>query len=170
MAQSHQNRIHASVCAFQTASDALILALERMNDEAAARAPREGGWNAAQIGYHVAITNDYLAGILTGAVPRAIPTPDGFAENPEILKSVPSKVETFPQLEPPPTATRAEAIAKLQTSVGDTVKAIETLDPERATKYCVKFPMGHLSMYQMADFIGSHVLRHHHQLRRATTG
>jgi len=170
MAQSHQNRIHASVSAFQTANDAMIVALERLNDEVATRAPKGGGWNAAQIGCHVAITNDFLAGVLTGAVPVAILAPAGFSENPEAFKNAPSKIETFPQLMPPPAATRAEAIATLRKSAGNTVKAIESLDSERATKYCVPFPMGQLSMYQLADFIGGHVMRHQQQLQRATAG
>lgn len=170
MAQSHQNRIHASVSAFQTESDALILALERLNDDVATRTPQEGGWNAAQIGCHVAITNDFLAGVLTGTVPVAIPAPAGFAENPEVFKNAQTKIETFPQLQPPPAATRAQAIETLRESAGNTVKAIESLDPERAAKYCVQFPIGQLSMYQLADFIGGHVMRHHHQLRRATAG
>ena len=170
MAQSHQNRIHASVSAFQKANDALIGALEQMNDEVATRMPQGGGWTAARIGCHVAITNDFLAGALTGAVPLAIPAPAGFAENPDVFKNVPSKIDTFPQLEPPQTATRADAIAMLRKSAGNAVKAIESLDPERATKYCVQFPMGQLSMYQLADFFGGHVMRHQQQLQRAAAG
>lgn len=170
MAQSHQNRVHASVSAFKTANDALIGALERLNDEAATRSPQAGGWTAAQIGCHVAITNDFLAGVLTGAVPVAIQAPAGFAENPDVFKNVPTKIDTFPQLHPPTAATRADAIATLRKSAGNTVKAIESLDPERATKYCVQFPMGMLSMYQLADFVAGHVVRHQQQLQRATAG
>ena len=87
MAQSHQNRIHASVSAFQSASEGLIASLERLNDDVATRAPRDGGWNAAQIGYHVATTNEFLSGLLDGSVPSAIPAPTGFVENPGIFNS-----------------------------------------------------------------------------------
>ena len=170
MAQTHQNRIHASVSAFQSASDDLIAALERLDDKAATRVPQDGGWNAAQIGYHVATTNDFLAGVLTGTIPSAVPTVPGFAESSEVLKRVPAKLETFPQLEPPATVTRADAIAKLRQSTSATVKAIESLAADRAAGYCVQFPVGQLSMYQVADFIGGHVLRHQKQLQRATAG
>jgi hypothetical protein len=170
MAQSHQNRIHASVSAFQSASEGLIASLERLNDDVATRAPRDGGWNAAQIGYHVATTNEFLSGLLDGSVPSAIPAPAGFVENPGIFNSFPSKIETFPQLQPPPTVTRADAIDKLRRSTSTTVQAIESLTAERAGGYCVQFPVGQLSMYQVADFIGGHVVRHQKQLERATQG
>ncbi len=170
MTQSHGNRIHASVTAFQTASEAFIRALEQLNDETATRAPADGGWNAAQIGYHVATTNEFLAGVLTGAVPMAVPAPEGFAENPDVFKSVPAKIETFPQLQPPATVTKADAVARLRKSMGDTVKAIETLEASRAASHCVTFRIGQLSMYQVADFIGGHVMRHQQQLQRATAG
>lgn len=168
MAQSHQNRIHASVSAFQSASEQLITALERLNDELATRAPKQGGWNAAQIGYHVATTNEFLAGVLSGAVPMAVAAPDGFAENAAVFSNVPAKIETFPQLQPPPNVTRADALAKLRLTTGTTVHAIESLTAERARGYTVQFPMGQLSMYQVADFIGGHVTRHQKQLERAT--
>jgi hypothetical protein len=170
MAQTHQNRIHASVSAFQSASDDMIMALERLSDEAVARVPQDGGWNAAQIGYHVATTNDFLAGVLIGTIPSAVPVPPGFVENPEVFKRVPATIETFPQLEPPPTVTRADAIAKLRLSTSATVKAIESLGTDRAAGYCVQFPVGQLSMYQLADFIGGHVMGHQRQLQRATAG
>jgi len=96
MAQTHQNRIHASVSAFQSASDDMIAALERLSDEAAARVPEDGGWNPAQIGYHVAATNDFIAGVLTGTIPIAVPAPPDFVENPEVFKRVPARIETFP--------------------------------------------------------------------------
>ena len=170
MAQSHQNRIHASVSAFQSASEQLIAALERLNDDVATRAPQAGGWNAAQIGYHVATTNEFLSGMLSGAVPTAVPAPAGFAENPGVFNNIPSKIETFPQLQPPPSVTRAEAIEKLRRSTSSTVQAIESLSAERAGGYCVQFPIGQLSMYQVADFIGGHVVRHQKQLERAAQG
>jgi DinB superfamily len=168
MAQSHQNRIHASVSAFQSASEQLIAALERLNDELATRPPGDGGWNAAQIGYHVATTNEFLSGLLSGAVPGAVPVPDGFAENPAIFNNVPAKIETYPQLQPPAGVTRADAIERLRVTMGTTVQAIESLTADRAGAFTVPFPMGHLSMYQVADFIGGHVIRHQKQLQRAT--
>ena len=168
MAQSHQNRLHASVSAFLSASEGMISALERLNDAAATHPPAGGGWNAAQIGYHVATTNDFLAGILTGAIPKAVPAPAGFNENPTVFSGVPSKVTTFPALEPPASATRAEALARLRASTAQAVKAIEGLSGERASGQVVEFPFGAISLYQLAEFLGGHVVRHQAQLQRAT--
>jgi hypothetical protein len=167
MTQSHQSRIQASVRAFQTASDTLVGALDRLNDDVATRSPQGGGWTAAQIGWHVATTNDFLAGLITGAIPHAVPVPAGFEENPAVFSNLPAKVETFAALVPPATATRAEAIGKMRKSTADTIQAIEGLTPERASGYAAKFPFGLVSLYQVADFIGGHVVRHQAQLERA---
>ena len=170
MAQVHQNRIHASVSAFLSASERMIAALERLNDAAAAHAPAGGGWTAAQIGYHVATTTDFLTGILTGAIPKAVPAPAGFQENATVFSQLPEKVTTFEALVPPASATRAQAIAKLRESTARTVKAIEELSAECASGQIVEFPFGAISLYQLAEFIGGHVVRHQAQLQRATAG
>jgi hypothetical protein len=146
----------------------MIAALERLNDAAAIHPPAGGGWTPAQIGYHVVMTNDFLAGILTGAIPRAVPAPPGFQENSSLFSGLPDRVTTFPALEPPAAATRAEAIAKLRESTAQTVKAIEGLTADRASGQVVEFPFGRISLYQLVEFIGGHVMRHHAQLQRAT--
>jgi len=167
MTASRQNRIHACVAAFQAASDALVSSLEGLTDELATRTPPEGGWTPAQIGWHVAATSDLLAGMLTGDVPGAVPAPPGFIENAAIFTAVPSKVETFPVLQPPASTARAAAIARLNTSASATVKAIEALEAERASGHVVQLPFGHVSLYQLCEFIGAHVARHQAQLDRA---
>jgi DinB superfamily len=168
MAQSHQNRIHASVSAFLSASEGMIAALERLNDTGATHTPAGGGWTAAQIGYHVATTNDFLAGILTGATPKAVAAPAGFQENPNVFSHVPAKITTFAVLEPPANVTRAQAISRLRESTAQAVKAIEGLNAERASGQVVEFPFGAISLYQLAEFLGGHVVRHQGQLQRAT--
>jgi DinB superfamily len=168
LAQSHQNRIHATVSAFQSASEGLIAAMERLDDEAAVRVPPGGGWNPAQIGYHVASANEYLAGILAGSVRRSRPAPEGFLENPHVFSGLPSKIQTFPALEPPSNASRAQAIAKLRDSTAQVVQAIEGLSVERAAGEVIDFPFGLISLYQLAEFLTRHVLRHEAQLQRAT--
>jgi DinB superfamily len=168
MAQSHQNRIHATVSAFLAASEGMIAAIERLNDAAAVHAPAGGGWNAAQIGYHVASANAYLAEILAGSIPRTRPAPDGFQENPHVFSGVPSKLKTFPSLEPPAVVTRTEALDKLRESTAQAVEAIEGLNAERAAGEVVDFPFGVISLYQLAEFLGGHVVRHQAQLQRAT--
>lgn len=170
MAHSHQDRIHASVTAFLTASEGLIAALDRLNDAAATHTPPGGGWTPAQIGYHVAITNEFLVGILTGVIPKAFPAPAGFQENPTVFSALPAKVTTFSSLEPPADVTRPQAMARLRESTAVAVKAIESLTPERASGQVVQFPFGAISLYQLSEFLGRHVLRHEAQLQRAAAG
>lgn len=167
MAQSHQNRIHATVSAFLSASEGMIAAMERLNDAAAVHVPPSGGWNAAQIGCHVASANDYLAGILAGAIPRSRPAPDGFRENPHVFSGLPATIKTFPSLEPPADATREQAVAKLRDSTARVVQAIEGLTAERAAGEVIDFPFGVISLYQLAEFLTRHVQRHEAQLQRA---
>ena len=64
------------------------------------------------MGYHVAITNELFAGILTGAVPMAKTAPSGFTENPDLFASAAARgPTTLPPLEPPSVAARAEALS-----------------------------------------------------------
>jgi len=157
----------AKADAFRRAMDTFIASIERLGDEAAVQAPADGGWNAAQIAWHVAVTNELLAGVFEGTVPMAQPVPDGFEPDPDIFSKVPAKVQTFPQLEPPASASRVEALAKLRASIAPVVNAFETFSEERAKGYFVQFPMGPLTMYQFADFTVGHVTRHQGQLERA---
>jgi uncharacterized damage-inducible protein DinB len=143
-----------------------ITTLERLSDAAATKAPAEGGWNPAQIGWHVAVTNEMLAGALTGAVPMAKPIPPEFTEDPAFFSRIPAKVQTFPQLEPPADATLNAALDKLRASIHPVVNALETMTEERAKGHFVQFPMGGMSMYQFADFTVGHVSRHQTQLDR----
>jgi hypothetical protein len=167
---AHKDRIQSSVSNFRSAMEGMIAALERLSDEAAGRKPADGGWTAAQIGVHVAITNELLGGAITGTVPMAKAVPADFVENPNVWSNVPSKVQTFPQLDPPPSPSRTEAIARLRASIPGVVKALEGLTEDRAKAHCVTFPFGDLSMYQFSDFVAGHVTRHNAQIQRATAG
>lgn len=152
------------VGAFNAVMEQFIRTLEATPD--ATPAPKDGGWNPAQIGWHVARTNELLSGALSGAVPMAQPIPPEFQEDPEIFAKVPAKIQTFPQLEPPADVTRESAIAQLQASAKTTVSAFRTLSEERASRHFIQFPMGPLTMYQFADFTVGHVSRHQKQLER----
>jgi len=167
---SHQERITAQQTAFTTAMTHFQQVLERLDDEAARRAPADGGWSPAQVAWHVGQTNELLAGVITGDVPMATPAPAGFSENSGVFSGVPDRVKTFPQLEPPADVTRADALAKLKGSIPAYLAALQGLTSERASGYCVDFPFGKLSLYQMAEFTAAHVTRHQRQVERATAG
>ena len=144
--------------------DQLIRTLEGAPDPS--RSSQRGGWNPAQIGWHVARTNEMLSGVLSGAIPMAQPVPPEFQEDPEIFSKVPAKIQTFPQLEPPADVTRDDALTDLRASIVTTLRAFRSLSEDRAKSHFVQFPMGPLTMYQFADFTVGHVSRHQKQLER----
>lgn len=162
---THQQTMQRKIDAFNAVMEQFIRTLERAHD--ATRAPKHGGWNPAQIGWHVAKSNELLSGALTGAVPMAQPLPPEFQEDPQIFSKVPAKMQTFPQLEPPADVSAAAALADLRASIGITITAFRSLTEERARGHFIQFPMGPLTMYQFADFTVGHVSRHQQQLERA---
>lgn len=167
---SHQEQIREKCGAFTAALNSLAQAVERLDEDAASRVPAGGGWTAAQIAWHVGTTNELFAGIITGEVPMAAPVAPDFAENPDVFGGIPEKIQTFPQLEPPSAVTRSDALAKLRGSAPPVLNALNGLTAERAAGYCVTFAFGTLSMYQLADFVNGHLMRHLTQVQRATAG
>jgi hypothetical protein len=139
--------------------------LERLSDEAATKRSPDGGWSPAQIVYHVAITNEgFFQPTFEGSAPFLTPTPGGFSET-FSFDTMPAKVKTFPQLEPPAVG-KAEALEKLQQTGTAVAAAMRTLPADRLGQ-CATLPFGTLSMQQMAEFAAGHVLRHQAQLDRA---
>ena len=161
---THQQKMEEKVEAFKAAMERFIATLEGGRERA--QPPEDGGWNAAQVGWHIARSNELLSGALTGAVPMAQPLPAEFQEDQEIFSKFPAKVQTFPQLEPPDGVTLSDALASLRASIDTTVGAFRSLTEERAKGHFVQFPMGPLTMYQFADFTVAHVSRHQQQLER----
>lgn len=163
----HEKRIQNAISRFEEANARMVRLLEALSDEAARRAPGDGKWNAAQVGYHVAVTNELFAGILSGTVPLAKPAPAGFEENSGVFQGIPEKIQTVPPLEPPTSAARAEAIAKLRAAQAALVAAMKALPPDRAEAQVMQLPFGTINMYQAAEFTGAHVDRHLQQMQRA---
>lgn len=171
MAVTHEDRIRKAVNAFEEANAHLVRMLEGLNEEAARRKPTDGGWSPAQVGYHVAVTNELFAGVLSGAVRMAQPAPAGFAEDPNVFAAVPEKLKTLPPLEPPETGvTRADAIAKLRAAQPSLVAAIASMSAGRAGGQVMQLPFGSITLYQAAEFLGAHTARHAGQIRRCTAG
>ncbi|MEX2271904.1 MAG: DinB family protein [Vicinamibacterales bacterium] len=141
-------------------SDALRKAAD---DAAATRAPAEGGWTAAQIGYHVGLANLRLADT---TVKRMDEAPPDFVEEQDVLKRVPDKVQTFEALQPPSEINKGAAIEKLDEGFSAVIETFRTLPEDRAQQI-VKFPFGTLSMYQLGEFVVQHARRHVEQIRRA---
>jgi hypothetical protein len=151
---------------FNAAQNHLAGKLRDLPAGAAEERPDIDAWSAAQVGWHVAVTNEWIAGVLTGATPMAQPAPAGFKESAHAL-TVPDNIKTFPALEPPAVVGRDSALEKLRGSGQQMSKAIASLTPERGGGYTVTLPFGTLSLYELADFAAGHVARHIAQIDRA---
>ena len=150
---------------FNAAHTSLVNRLRDLPAGAAEQRPGPDAWTAAQIGCHVALTNEWIAAVLTGSTPMAEPAPAGFCEqfNPSGL---PERLKTYPPLEPPNPVSREVALERLRTSGQHMSKAIASLAPERGGGYTVTLPFGTLSLFELADFSAAHVSRHCNQLER----
>jgi hypothetical protein len=151
---------------FNAAHMTLVTKLREMPPGTAERPPEDGAWTPAQVVCHVALTNEWIAGVLTGATPMAQPAPVGFTESfsPGVM---PAKLKTFPTLEPPNPVSRDAALDRLRASGQHMARAIASLTPERGGGYVVAMPFGTLSLFELADFDAGHVFRHVAQVERA---
>lgn len=117
------------------------------------------------------MTDELFAGILTGGAPRSKPAPAGFVDDPDVFAEAPSKIKTPDPLEPPASGvTRTDAIARLRSAQTATVSALKTLAPDRASGNVVELPMGVITLFQSAEFLGPHTSRHIAQLQRCLAG
>ena len=164
--KSHEDRVLGIQSAFSGATDQLIACLQQLDDHIVTRAPA-GAWTPAQIGCHVALTNEFLAAVLSGAVADMnVSRPNGFQETLATLQ-LPDRVKTFPALEPPAGATRGEAVAKLRQSAEVFAKALPAATSERCGTMCVKMPFGVVfSIYEVGEFAAGHIHRHIGQVNR----
>lgn len=171
MAKTHESRINSAINGLQAATGSIVQLLESLTDEAARTAPEGGGWSPAQVGLHVAMTNELFAGIISGAVPMSKPAPAGFAEDADVFSKAPSKIKTPDPLEPPAAGvTRGDAIARLRAAQTTTDAALKTLSPDRASGRVIELPLGVISLYQAAEFLGPHTSRHIAQIQRCLAG
>jgi hypothetical protein len=150
---------------FNAVHATLVHRLRDLPPEAAEHRSAGKGWSPAQIGCHVAMTNEWLARILAGETSLARPTPEGFVESFD-ARAIPAKLKTSPQLEPPAIVSGAAALERLRASGHQVSKAIASLNADRGAGYCVTMSFGTLSLFELAEFAVAHVSRHIGQLPR----
>ncbi|MBM3778992.1 MAG: DinB family protein [Acidimicrobiia bacterium] len=163
---AHEDRINGIRTAFEQATAQLVASLEAL-DDTRATTPPASGWNAAQIGWHVALSTEFLSGVMAGRVAEMnVPRPPDFRETLATMQ-FPDKVQTFPMLEPPATVTRADTVAKLQASRQLVRDALSAATPDRCASTCIEMPFGTMfSVYEVGEFMAAHVTRHIGQLKR----
>jgi uncharacterized damage-inducible protein DinB len=150
---------------FNSAHNDLMWKLRDCAFDAAEHFPGDHGWSAAQIGWHVAMVNDYMAAVLTGEKELAQPAPADFTESFD-HRALPPKLKTSSSLEPPEVIGIDAALARLRASGHHMSKAIASLTEERGSRYCVTMPFGTLSLFELAEFTAAHVSRHVGQVQR----
>lgn len=169
MTEPHAERIARVTREFSAALDRLIARLGSVDSAAAERPRADGGWSAAQIGWHVAAVNNAFAALIVGAVTRGVaPAPDGFVEAPwsEVVARVAPKLNAPAALRPPAEVSAAEAVERLRAS-GDLLRrALAGLTPERGAGLIVESSIvGTISMNQVGEWATAHVIRHNAQAK-----
>src|SRR5207245_844425 len=139
---SHPRRRAATILArFTAAHQSIGGKLRELPAPVAEQSPGTDSWSAAQIGWHVAMTNNRAAGVRLGSAPHARPAPAGFRESFDPTK-IPSRIKTIAQLEPPSIVGRDTALERLRASGQQLTKAIASLSPERGSGYTVTILYG----------------------------
>lgn len=162
---SHNERLSATAQSIRAAEQRFLAALDALEADAARKRPDDGGWSPAQIAWHVAQTNEVLAAVITGALPMAQPAAPDFKETEWSAMTIPARIKTMPQLEPPDAVSTQEVIDKYKASVKLVLAAVESMPEERAGQV-LSMPFGTLSMYQVGEFVFRHTERHRAQIDR----
>ena len=169
----HLTRVRHLREEFGSANERLVKRLRSSDDHAAERVSAEGGWSAAQVGWHVATVNTRFAALLSGDIPAVKPLPDDFQEKPwkDIAAELPEKIQASAAAMPPPHVKRADAIAALEASAVKMARAFDTLTAERGAKIGVTNQLiGTINLYQVGEWAASHAARHDAQAHRALSG
>jgi uncharacterized damage-inducible protein DinB len=169
MSESHSERIARTRQSYREAHDRFVKRLSEAPADAAERAPAEGGWSAAQIGWHVAAVDASFAALVSGEHPGAKPLPEGTAEKPwsEILTAIPSKIEAGRRVQPPAEVRRDDALAALAAAAAKLDAALAGLDAERGSRYAITHPaIGTITLGQFGDWATAHTIRHNAQAKR----
>jgi len=167
--ESHSERIERMRAAYREAHARFVKRLTDAPADAVERAPADGGWSAAQIGWHVALVDASFAGLVSGENPAAKPLPDGVSERPwsEIVAAMPDKIEAGKRVQPPAGVRRDDALAALADSAAKLDAALAGLDAERGASLAITHPaLGTITLRQFGDWATGHVIRHNDQAKR----
>ena len=155
---------------YREAHDRFVARLREASEADVHRAPADGGWSAAQIGWHVAAVDASFAAIVRGDVAAAKPLTGDLVVRPwqEIAAAMPAKLEAGKRVQPPADVRRDDVLALLQESAGKLEAALAGLSDERAGGYAITHPViGTVALSQIGEWATAHVIRHEAQLARA---
>jgi hypothetical protein len=167
--ESHSEKIARVRQAYRAAHTRFVTRLREAGDAEVHRRPPDGGWSAAQIGWHVAAVDGSFAAVLSGDVPAAKPLPEGTAARPwgEIVAGIPAKLEAGKRVQPPPEVQRDDVLAALADSAAKLDAALAALSEARGTGYAITHPViGVVALSQIGEWATAHVIRHNAQAKR----
>lgn len=167
--ETHSERIDRVRAAYREAHARFVKRLTDAPADAVERVPADGGWSAAQIGWHVAAVDASFAGLVSGERPGAQPLPEGTSEKPwsEIVKGIPEKLEAGKRVQPPAEVRRDEVLTALAESAATLDAALARLDSGRGSRYAITHPViGTVTLGQFGDWATAHTIRHNAQAKR----
>jgi uncharacterized damage-inducible protein DinB len=167
--ESHSERIERVRQAYREAHARFVARLRGASDEAVHRVPTDGGWSAAQIGWHVAAVDASFAAVLTGEVPAAKPLVEGAAVRSwaDVAAAIPDKLEAGKRVQPPADVRRDEVLRLLDESSARLDAALAGLSETRGATYAITHPVvGTVVLAQIGEWATAHVLRHDAQAGR----
>jgi hypothetical protein len=165
---SHPDRVRQLSVSFEEANGRLIARLRDAAEGAVERVPA-GGWSAAQIGWHVAAVNTRFAGMISGEIPAAQPLAPDFRERTwdEVMASIPERGVSPAAVAPPADVRRADAVSALIASGEAMGRALAALTEDRGARMGITHRVvGPITVYQIAQWASSHVIRHNRQAKR----
>src|SRR4029077_14081122 len=139
MSETHPERIERMRRAYHEAHDRFVKRLRDAAAEAVERVPPDGGWSAAQIGWHRAAVDTQFAGLMSGERPGAQPLAEGAAEKPwtEIVAGIPAKLDAGERGQAAALVRREEVLSELEASSAKLDAALAGLDPDRSATHAI---------------------------------
>src|SRR4051794_20205312 len=127
--ESHNERMTRVRGEYRAAHDRFLARLRQASDADVHRLRSDGGWSAAQIGWHVAAVDQSFASVLTGEVPAAKPLEPGTQARTwqEVVGGMPQKLDAGKRVTPPADVRRDEVIAALEASASKLDAALAAL-------------------------------------------
>ena len=155
--------------AYREARGRFAARLRDADEQVVHRVPPDGGWSAAQIGWHVAAVDTSFAAVISGEVPAAKPLADGTSARPwaDIAAVLPDRLEAGKRVQPPAEVRREDVLASLEESARRLDAALAGLSEERAAAYAITHPvLGTVALGAVGEWAVAHVARHNAQAKR----
>lgn len=167
--ETHPELIARTRQTYREAHARFVKRLREAPEDAVHRPPADGGWSAAQIGWHVAAVDGQFADIVSGARPAAQPLGRDVAEKPwgEIVAGIPQKIEAGKRVQPPADVRRETVLDMLSESAAKLDAALAALDEQRGAGYAITHPaIGTITLRQFGEWATAHTIRHNQQAKR----